>query len=99
VRVNRRAGDYNKWVTLSEGRDDNWTPLSPEGSWAAIEPQAPGTSGDQRSVTHLVRLPFHPGVTVDSKVTYDGRDLFVRGYQNVNEDGVELRLLCEEVIP
>jgi hypothetical protein len=48
-------------------------------------------------------MRFHPEVTVDTRITYvdDRRSLtrylFVRGIQDVNEAGDELRLLCEEV--
>src|SRR4051812_40385027 len=99
-----RAGPTNKWVTLARYPDDDdetrGTPLNPEGVWAAIEPLPPGLT-DGRMLSHLVRMRFHPQVTVDTKIDYVDarlgrtRQLFVRGLQSVNEAGDELQLLCE----
>jgi head-tail adaptor len=109
-----RAGKLNKWVTLSRSpqtsgdSDGFFEPLDPAGVWAGIEPQSP--SGDGRSVFHNVTMRFHAGVTMDTRIVYldanrvttdnptGMRSLFVKGFQNVNEQDTELRLLCEEVI-
>lgn len=101
-----RNGACNKWVTLDRApvanTEDRWTDLSPDGIWAAIEPLPPGGS-DTRTITHVVRMRFHPEVTLDTRITYaDGRTsltrlLFVRGVQTVSEQGDEMRLLCEEI--
>lgn len=103
-----RAGSCNKWVTLSRNPatedEADGTPLSPSGVWAAIEPLQPGSS-DNRTINHQVRMRFHPGVTLDTKIDYVDhrtgrtRALFVRGVQTVNEQGDEMRLLCEEIQP
>jgi head-tail adaptor len=102
-----RAGACNKWVQLAKGPQvagGPFAPLSPEGSWAAIEPLAPG-GADDRSLTHIVRMRYHPEVTFDTRVAYaDARKnrtryLFVRGVQTVNEAGDEMVLLAEEVEP
>lgn len=103
-----RAGPCNKWVTLARYPEDDdearGTPLTPEGVWAAIEPLPPGGT-DNRTITHLVRMRFHPEVTLDTRIQYVDarvgrtRSLFVRGVQAVNEAGDELQLLAEEVQP
>lgn len=103
-----RSGLCNKWVTLSRApvanTDQRWTDLSPSGIWAAIEPLAPGGS-DNRTITHLVRMRFHPEVTLDTRINYEDarinrtRSLYVRGVQAVDEAGDEMRLLVEEVQP
>ncbi len=103
-----RAGDCDKWVQLfrNKGTDAEaqGTPLSPPSIWAAIEPLPPGFA-DNRAITHMVRMRFHPEVTIDTQIDYVDarigrpRSLFVRGVQSVNEAGDELRLLAEEVIP
>jgi Bacteriophage head-tail adaptor len=103
-----RAGACNKWVTLARWPETDTeargTPLSPEGIWAAIEPLAPG-GADNRTITHTVRMRFHPEVTLDTRVAYADarinrtRHLFVRGVQAVNEAGDEMVLLAEEVQP
>lgn len=102
-----RAGPCNKWVTLSRAPEANteaqFTDLDPAGCWAAIEPVPPGADG--RTITHLVRMRYHPEVTCDTRVLYaDGRlnrtrAIFVRGVQTVNEAGDEMVLLAEEVEP
>ena len=57
------------WIT-----PEQWaacgTPLSPAGVWAAIEPLPPGTSDTNRTLTHQVRMRFHPEVTMDTKIEY-----------------------------
>jgi head-tail adaptor len=103
-----RAGVCNKWVTLSRcatstSEAPHGIPLSPAGAWAAIDPSAPGA--DDRTITHLVRMRYHPEVTCDTRIDYADarinrtRMLFVRGVQSVNEAADEMRLLCEEVTP
>lgn len=109
-----RAGPLNKWVTLSRcpvttpDSDGFFEALDPEGVWAAIEPMAP--SANDRTISHIVRMRFHPGVTVDTRIVYATtapnnpaitmtRELFVKGVQNVLERNDEMRLYCEEVQP
>lgn len=99
-----QAGRLNKWVTLArspvmpDDADGYWEPLTPDGCWCAIEPTAPGVA-DDRSIHHLVTMRYHPEVTVDTRILYGDRRLFVQGIQNVNEAGAELRLYCIEVQP
>ena len=98
-----------KWVTLwrnpqtpgdSDGYDE---PLDPPGVWAQLQPLPPQDDGRMRG--HLVTIRFHKGVTVDSHLVYydpvllRNRTLFVKGVQNVDEKGAEMRLYCEEVWP
>ena len=72
--------------------------LSPSPVWAAIRPAAPGAGSDERTTSHAVTLRYHAGITAHALLkTMDGRRLFVRGVQNVDNAGVELQLLCEEV--
>ena len=104
-----RGGACNKWVTLvrwPDTQDDvRGTPLNPSGIWASIEPFPPGGVSDDRTITHLVRMRFHPEVTIDTRISYadmrigQTRQLFVRGVQTVDEAGDEMRLLAEEVQP
>jgi head-tail adaptor len=98
-----RVGAQNLWVTLSRSpqttndSDGFFEDLTPAGCWAAIQPTPP--SGEGRSVFHVVTMRYHPEVTMDTRVLYGTRELFVKGFQNVAEQGVEMRLLCEEIIP
>ena len=101
-----KVGRNNKWVTLSKSTtttpdsDGFFEDLSPAGSWARISPAPP--SDDGRRITHLVTMRHHPQVNMDTRIVYatngDIHELFVRGFQNVDFDDVELQLLCEEVI-
>lgn len=93
------VGLLNKRVSLYRSPDDSGAigdALSPRDVWAQIENQG---SGGERVTQHLVTMRYHPEVTVDTLLVYGTRNLFVRSVQNVNEDNIELRLLCEEVAP
>lgn len=96
-------GRLNRYVTLSRSpktspdSDGFFEALVPALVPVAIEPLAP--SGDGRTQLHLVTLRYHPQVTMDTRIVYGTRELFVKGFMNVNEHGVEMRLLCEEIIP
>lgn len=104
-----RAGSLDKWVTLSrspqttDDSDGYFEDLSPNGAWAGIQPLTASDNG--RTLTHLVRMRFHPQVTMDTRIVYSdatlGRDreLFVKGFQNLNERNAEMQLICEEVVP
>jgi head-tail adaptor len=96
------AGRLNKSVSLSRSprtsgdSDGFFEALSPATVWAAIQPLSP--SPDGRTISSLVTIRYHDQVGVDTRVLFGTRELFVRSLQNVDEQNVELRLLCEEVI-
>lgn len=98
-----RAGRLNKWVTLSrcpqqtDDSDGYYEALSPPGEWVSIEPLT--ATGEGRSVISAVTMRYREDVTMDTRITFGSRFLYVRGFQNVNEHNTELRCLCEEVIP
>lgn len=98
-----KLGRLDKWVTLSRSPqtsgDSNgfFDDLAPSGGWALIQPLAPSDNG--RGITHLVTMRFHPQVTMDTRIVYGDRELFVKGFQNVNEYDRDMVLLCEEVVP
>ena len=95
------VGRFNKWVTLSRAPqtspDSNgWDEtLVPSGGWASIQPFAPGSFDG--AITSTVTMRWHPQVGLDTKVTFETREFFVRGVQNVNEDDITMVLLCEEI--
>ena len=97
-----RAGRLTKWVTLSRSpqatndSDGFFEALDPPGVWAAI---APASSGEERTLLHDVQMRYHPQVSIDTRILYGTRQLFVKGMQNVNEQNVELLLQCEEILP
>lgn len=98
------AGRTRQYVSLartpqtSPDSDGFWEALSPPDVWCAIQP-LPAGSGDGRSTFHLVTMRYHPQVTMDTRITFGTRELFVRNVQNVDERNRELRLYCEEVVP
>jgi head-tail adaptor len=93
----------------TDDSDGYFEPLSPSEWWASIQPLSPG-SGEGRAVQHQVAMRWHPQVTMDTRIVYldpyrktdanptGQRELFVRGFQNVNERNEKLYLLCEEII-
>lgn len=96
------ASQLRQWVTLAnspqvtDDADGMYEPLSPAGVWAGIQPIGPADNG--RSVQHLVTMRYHPQVSLETRIVYGTRHLFVRGIQNVDERNVELRLICDEAI-
>jgi len=88
---------FRHWVTLSDPVPDG-TPVTfdPSGVWASVEPQPPG-SFDERRTSHIVTMWYHPQVTFNTMITHEGRELFVKGIQDVDEQHIELVLFCEEV--
>jgi head-tail adaptor len=50
------------------------------------------------TATHLVRMRFHPGVTVLTRLTFKGRVFEVQSVQNVDERDIALILICAEIL-
>lgn len=103
-----QAGKLNRKVSLSNATtttpdaDGMFSALTPEIVWAAIQPAPPQGVGD-RAILHNVTIRYHAQVGLETRLIYEDplkgtRQLFVRGIQNVDEQNVEMRLLCEEVI-
>ena len=103
-----RVGRFNKSVTLSRATsttndaDGFFEPLTPATWWCAIQPLAPSVEG--HAVSSLISMRYHPQVTMETRIVYQAsgaapREFFVRGFQNLDEQNAEMRLLCEEVIP
>jgi head-tail adaptor len=99
-----RPGRLDKWVTLSKAPDTTpdsdgfFEALSPAGVWAQIDPYQPWESDGVRTQSATVFIRYHPQVTLDTRILYGTRELFVKGVQNINEKGAWMRLYCEEVI-
>jgi head-tail adaptor len=97
-----RAGRYTRYVTLSRSpqtsgdADGFFEDLSPRDAWCQISPQ--GSLSDTRTATHSVEMPYHSQVSIDTRILYNGRELFVRSVQNVDEQNTILRLVCEEIL-
>lgn len=95
------VGLLNQWVTLSRcpvttpDSDGFFEDLSPVGVWAAIQPLSP--SPNDRTISYLVTMRYHAGITVDTRIVHGSKELFVKGVQHVDVGKAELRLYCEEV--
>jgi SPP1 family predicted phage head-tail adaptor len=50
------------------------------------------------TATHVVEMRYHAGVTTKTVVTFKGRTLNVSDVIDVEERGIELNLLCVEVV-
>jgi head-tail adaptor len=84
--------------TTSGDADGFFEPCDPADVWCAIEPVAPGTSDGTRVQGHYVTMRYHPQITVETRLLFGTRELFVKGLQNIGERNRELRLYCEEVL-
>jgi head-tail adaptor len=90
-----------------------WAPLTPATWRAAIEP-APALEGVvagtvQAVATHVLRGRYHPGITMQTRITKGARtaggalepgsqEFQITGIQNVEQRNVETVLVCVEVV-
>lgn len=87
------------------GFTESFAVTSPSPVWSEIEPATPSKmerlvgNSIQGTITHLITLRYHAGVTTKTRVTFGSRRFYVRGIQNVEERGQWLRLSCEESLP
>ena len=92
------------------GYTETWAALTPPTSWAAIEPAS--ASDLERlaagtvitTASHLITIPFHPGVTIETRIRYpDPRKGRTRVFQvtslhDPNEANRELVIVAEEIL-
>lgn len=62
----------------------------------ALERLAAGTVISNAS--HIVTMPFHPGVTTKTQIVFGGRTLHVTGVANPEERGVITVAICTEIV-
>ena len=114
MEIGLEAGRLDKRVTLQVpgtpprvpdgkgGFTENWSSLTPNGFWAAIEP-ATAANVERRvghqveaKVSHLVTIRYLVGVKVTGRVVFGSRIFWIRGIANRDERNVQLTLACEE---
>jgi head-tail adaptor len=86
------------------GYTQTWTDLAPPKVFMSInaasardlEYLASGTVA--ASATHLLRGPFHPGVTTQTRVLFGARTFHVASVRNPEERSIEMILVCEEQV-
>lgn len=99
-----RPGRHDKLVTLARSpvapgdSDGFWEDLTPAQWWVSIEPLDPSISDGTRLLAHRVKGRYRSDVSIDTRIAYGSRHLFVKGFQNVGEQGVEMVLYCEEAV-
>lgn len=108
------AGERRHYVTLANpgtpvpdgdgGSTTTPVALSPAGVYAQI---LPATARDLErvaagtviaSATHVVRMPYHPGVTSQTVITFNGRRFAVTGVSNPEERNLETICTAVEVV-
>ncbi len=108
------VGTYRHLVVLEEPGDpvpdpdggftEGWLPLDPT-VWACSI--APATARDLESIgagsvlaqaTHIVKGRYHPGITTQTRVSFEGRVLNVVYVANRDERDMESDVVCVEVI-
>lgn len=78
--------------------------LDPPQVFAGIRPATArdlerNTSGTAVSTaSHIINMDFHPQVTTQTRITFNGRTLLVTGVANPEERNVDLILVAEEVV-
>lgn len=86
------------------GYTEGMTPLNPPQMFASIEPAtAQNLERDfagtvVATATHVVTMPYHPGVTLETELVFKGRTFSVIGKANREERDRELVLLCAEQV-
>ena len=84
------------------GFTEGWTPTVPPTWYVSINP---ATARDLENVTagtvistatHIVRGRFHPEITTETRMLFQGRTFHVTNVSNIEERGDEMQLICEE---
>lgn len=91
-------------VPTGTGYTQTWTDLVPPTMFAKIdiatgrdlERQAAGTI--LSAATHIVTMPYHPGVTTKTRIIFEGRTLNVTGVGDPDERHVETVAVCVEQV-
>jgi head-tail adaptor len=113
MRPSLGSGQWPHLVTLEQpgdpmpdgegGYTETFAPLEPPTWYCAIqaatvrdlERQVAGTI--QATATHLVRGVYHPQITTETRLWFEGRQLAVQSVQTVAERHVETVLVCGEI--
>lgn len=97
----------NPGPAIPDGDGDytqSWTDLTPAAVSVRIQTATASaleriTSGTVLSTaTHIVTAPFHPQITTQTRILFNGRTFNVTGVTNPDEGDVELILVCAEVV-
>jgi hypothetical protein len=87
-------GEYRNLVTLEHAVDPSVV-FDPPDWYCAIQSSAVVAGGE---AAYVLRGHYHPDITLDTQVIFEGRTLQVQGIEDVNERHVDLQLSCVEVV-
>jgi head-tail adaptor len=92
------------------GYTETFAALDPPTAWAAIEP-ASATDLERlaagtviTTASHLITLPFHPGITIETRISYPDprkgrtRTFQITGLTDPDERNRELVIVAEEIL-
>lgn len=86
------------------GTVPSWTDLTPPALSVKIAPATAAnlervTSGTVlATATHVITGPYHPQVTTQTRILFNGRQFSVTGVSNREERNVDMTLVCKEVV-
>lgn len=99
------VGKYDKHVTCWKAPDTTpdsdgfFEALSPADWWCALRPLSPSAADGTRIMLFEAEGRYHSQITIDTRLLYGTREIFVKGVQDINDKHHTMILFCEEVIP
>ncbi len=91
--------------TPDGGWEQTWVDLAPSHMFSKIETASAvdlervfANSAIISSASHVVKLPFHAGLTTTVRIIFDGRSFMVTGVADSDERKTESIAACTEVI-
>lgn|SRR5262245_955588 len=98
---------FDKFAQVPDGEGgwiESWVPLAPPEVFAEIRPVLAMDFESEVSAaliaiaTHVVTAPWHPQVTTKTRLMFGTRQFDIASVSNRDERGIEMVLLCKEVI-
>lgn len=87
------------------GYTESWVNLNPPQVWAEIVPASAraierltASVAVQAVATHVVTLPYHPQLTVTSKLLFGTREFQIHDVANLDEVNTTHVLICSEIL-
>jgi head-tail adaptor len=87
------------------GYVDSWIDLSPRAMFSRIEPATAvdiervfAQSAVVSAASHVVTLPYHPGITTKSRIIFNGRVFSVTGVATPDERNTTTICACTEAV-
>jgi head-tail adaptor len=91
--------------TPDGGWEQSWIDLAPPRMWSKIETASAvdlqrvfADSTIIATASHVVKLPFHAGLTTTVRILFDGRSFMVTGVADTDQRKVESVVACTEVV-